>query len=125
MSRGKRGRTPTWRPVTVPEAAPQEQPRRAKRSRPDRPGEPEARDSRIRQAARRARYAKHTLVLASALAFAAALMLARGSYAGHAKHSLRPLSAPPRFVAIVRTNRLQAGVVAPAEAPPGAETSVS
>jgi hypothetical protein len=59
------------------------------------------------------------------LGFAAAFGFARVSYAGHSKTPLRPLSAPPRYVEIVRQNLLQAGVVAPTQAPPGAATSTS
>jgi hypothetical protein len=47
------------------------------------------------------------------------------SYAGHSKRPLHALAAPAGFVRIVRRNLLQAGIVAPAQAPPGASTSVS
>jgi len=50
---------------------------------------------------------------------------ARMSFPGHTKAPAKPLDAPPRFVKIVRRNLLQAGIVAPAQAPPGATTSVS
>jgi hypothetical protein len=59
------------------------------------------------------------------LVFGAAMLFARASYAGHPKRPPRPLAAPPRFVHVVRENLLQAGIVAPAQAPPGAATSVS
>jgi hypothetical protein len=59
------------------------------------------------------------------LVFGAAMLFARTSYAGHPKHPPRPLAAPPRFVKVVRENLLQAGIVAPAEAPADAATSVS
>jgi len=53
------------------------------------------------------------------------MVLARVSYAGHPKKPARPLAAPPRFVKIVRENLLQAGMVAPTQAPPDANTSSS
>jgi hypothetical protein len=53
------------------------------------------------------------------------MAFSRHSYAGHPKHPASALSAPPRFVSIVRHNLLQAGIVAPAQAPPGAKTAVS
>ena len=52
--------------------------------------------------------------------FAAAVAFSRVSYAGHSKKPLRPLAAVPRYVQIVRQNLLQAGIGAPAQAPPGA-----
>jgi hypothetical protein len=57
--------------------------------------------------------------------FAAAFGFSRLAYAGHAKKPLRPLAPPPRYVEIVRQNLLQAGIVAPAQAPPGAATASS
>ena len=59
------------------------------------------------------------------LGFGVAMALARVSYAGHPKKPARPLAAPPRFVKIVRQNLLQAGMVAPAQAPPDANTASS
>jgi hypothetical protein len=53
------------------------------------------------------------------------MVFARHSYAGHPKQPATALAASPRFVGIVRRNLLQAGVVAPAQAPPGATTAVS
>jgi hypothetical protein len=53
------------------------------------------------------------------------MVFARDSYAGHPKQPASALAASPRFVRIVRRNLLQAGVVAPAQAPPGAATAVS
>jgi hypothetical protein len=53
------------------------------------------------------------------------MLLAHGSYSGHARHGLKALSAPPRFVAAVQQDQLQAGILAPASAPAGAATSVS
>jgi hypothetical protein len=61
----------------------------------------------------------------SALVFALAMVFAKATYAGHPKQPPRALAAPPRFVRIVRRNLLEAGIMAPAEAPPDAATSVS
>ena len=69
--------------------------------------------------------AKTALVAAGAAAFVVAIGLSRSSYASHPKHPARPLAAPGRFVGVVRRNLLQAGIVAPAQAPPEAQTSVS
>ena len=69
--------------------------------------------------------AKAVLGTAGALIFGAAMVFARHSYAGHPKRPARALAAPERFVSIVRRDLLQAGVVAPANAPPGATTAVS
>lgn len=59
------------------------------------------------------------------LGFGAALGLSRAYYAGHPKKPLQPLTAPQRYVRIVRQNLLEAGIVAPAQAPPGAATASS
>ena len=59
------------------------------------------------------------------IATVVATVFARHSYAGHPKQPASALAASPRFVRIVRRNLLQAGVVAPAEAPPGAATAAS
>jgi hypothetical protein len=80
---------------------------------------------RLRAARRRATVAKATLGGGGALAFGVALLFARATYAGHPKQLPRPLAAPTRFVRVVRRNLLQAGIVAPAQAPPDAATSVS
>jgi|SRR5581483_10445040 len=86
------------------------------------PGESGSRFAPVR---RRAAQAKVTLAVAAAVAFVAGLAVTRASYAGHSKRPLHALAAPPAFVQIVRKNLLQAGIVAPAQAPPGASTSVS
>ena len=82
-------------------------------------------DSRLEPVHRRALLAKKLFAATGALVFGGAMLLARVSYAGHPKKPPQPLAAPPRFVEIVRQNLLEAGIVAPAEAPPGAGTSVS
>lgn len=83
------------------------------------------RAAELDSARRRAVVAKGVLGAAGACIFAVAAVFARHSYAGHPKQPATALAASPRFVRIVRRNLLQAGVVAPAEAPPGASTAVS
>jgi hypothetical protein len=73
----------------------------------------------------RAKEAKKLIATVAIVGFGAAMVLARVSYGGHPKKPARPLAAPPRFVKIVRENLLQAGMVAPAQAPPDANTSSS
>jgi len=99
-------------------------PVRATGARAD-PGTPSSRREQLQSARRRAVLAKAVLGSAGALVFGAAMAFSRHSYAGHPKHPASALSAPPRFVSIVRHNLLQAGIVAPAQAPPGAKTAVS
>jgi hypothetical protein len=87
--------------------------------------EPASRAADLVSARRRAVVAKGVLATAGACVFAGAMVFARHSYAGHPKQPATALAASPRFVRIVHRNLLQAGVVAPAEAPPGASTAVS
>jgi hypothetical protein len=61
----------------------------------------------------------------SAVVFGWAMGQSRSTFAGHPKQTVRALSPPSQFVDIVRKNLLQAGLLAPANAPPGAATSVS
>jgi hypothetical protein len=68
---------------------------------------------------------KGALATAGTLLFGVAMVFARHSYQGHPKQPASALSADPRFVNIVRRDILQAGLVAPAQAPPGAATAVS
>ncbi len=88
-----------------------------------RPNSPRGRE--LESARGRARVAKAVMATAGALVFGAAMVLARHSYAGHPKQPPSALSADPQFVSIVRRDVLQAGIVAPAQAPPGAATAVS
>jgi len=81
--------------------------------------------SRIAAARSRAETAKVVLAGGGAVAFVLAMGLARSSVSGHAKPTLQSLSAPPRFLAVVKSDQLRAGILGPAEAPPGAATSVS
>ena len=41
------------------------------------------------------------------------------------KQKLQPLGAPKHFTDVVRQNLLEAGIMAPAQAPPGAATALS
>jgi hypothetical protein len=88
------------------------------------PGPPPSKP-RIAAAHRRATLAKAGTVCLAIVGFGAAFAFSRVTYAGHSKKPLHPLAAPPRYVRIVRQNLLQAGIVAPAQAPPGAATSSS
>ncbi len=86
---------------------------------------PRTQDPRIQAAWRRAGIAKRALAVLGVMVFGSAMALARLTFAGHPKQAVRPLSAPPQFVDTVRQNLLQAGLAAPAKAPPGAATGVS
>ena len=79
-----------------------------------------------RAAARgRAVRAKTGITFGSAVAFGAALLLAKSFYASHEKHRALPLAAPSSFVSTVRESQLHAGSIAPAQQPPQIETSQS
>ena len=101
--------------------------RRVAKGRTTQPRTPSSspRGEELASAARRAVAAKRLLAASGACIFAAAMVMARSSYAGHPKRPATALAASPRFVSVVRRNLLQAGVVAPAQAPPGATTAVS
>lgn len=83
------------------------------------------RAAELQSARYRANGAKAGLVSLGAVAFVIAMVFAQRSYSGHAKEPTTALEAPPRFVEIVKRDLLQAGVVGPAQAPPGAATAVS
>jgi hypothetical protein len=53
------------------------------------------------------------------------MALARVTYAGHSKHGTGSLSMPQPLYQALRQNLLQAGVLAPATAPPDASTNSS
>jgi hypothetical protein len=76
-------------------------------------------------ARQRARVAKTALATLAAFTFSGGIELVRANVPSHHKRKLQPLAAPTRFTAIVRRDLLAAGIMAPAEAPPGAETAVS
>ena len=84
-----------------------------------------SRAEELTAARRRAGAAKGLFGVAAVLVFGAAAVFAKHSYPGHPKGPSAPLGAPRNFVEVVRQNLLQSGVVAPAQAPPGASTSVS
>jgi hypothetical protein len=81
--------------------------------------------SRIVAVRRRALGAKVGLAVAGLAFFGLGMTLAKGNVAGHSRRPLRPLDAPPRFQAIVRQDALAGGLLAPAQAAPGAATSQS
>lgn len=83
------------------------------------------RAAELQGARRRALGAKAGLAALGAAVFGAAMVFAQHSYAGHAKEPVSALEAPQRFIRVVKQDLLQAGVVAPAQAPPGAATAVS
>jgi hypothetical protein len=84
-----------------------------------------ARSAEIASAKQRAVATKVAITACGTVVFAAAMVLARHSFAGHPKAPTTALGASPKFLSIVRKNLLAAGVVAPAQAPPGAATAVS
>ncbi len=45
--------------------------------------------------------------------------LARAQFPGHHKRGVTTLSPPASFVDVVQRDQLEAGILAPAEAPPG------
>lgn len=81
--------------------------------------------SRLASARRRAQLAKLGVGVAAAAVFGASMALARITYAGHTKTPVRPLAIPQPLYQVVRRNLLQAGILAPATAPPDATTSTS
>ncbi len=80
---------------------------------------------RLAPVRRRVTLAKASLGATGALVFGIGMVLSRAYYSGHSKQAPRALSPPADFVSIVRANQLEAGIIAPAEAPLGAGTSVS
>jgi hypothetical protein len=80
---------------------------------------------RVEAARRRARVAKAAVATVGAVSFAVWVALARTTYAGHTKHPVQPLAIPQPLYEVVRQNLLQAGILAPATAPPDAATSSS
>jgi hypothetical protein len=80
---------------------------------------------RVGAAWRRTRLAKTWIATIGALGFALWMGLARVTYAGHAKHEVHPLAIPQPLYEVVRRSLLQAGILAPATAPPDATTSTS
>lgn len=89
------------------------------------PSDASAGQSRIRAARRRAQAAKLGLAMAGVAVFGVGMTLARGNVAGHSRSPLRPLAAPRQFQDVIRQNALAGGLLAPAQASPGAVTSQS
>jgi len=81
--------------------------------------------SRHAAARHRARLAKASIAAVAAVTFLGGIGLVRANVSSHHRRKLRPLAAPKRFTAIVQQDLLAAGIMAPAEAPPGAETALS
>jgi hypothetical protein len=98
---------------------------KGRRAQPARARKPSPRAEELEEARQRAAVAKTALAASGAFIFAVGMMFARHSYAGHTKQPATALAASPVFVDIVKQNLLQAGVLAPAQAPPGASTAVS
>jgi hypothetical protein len=74
---------------------------------------------RLEPARRRVHRARIALLGGGIVVFGATMALARAQYPGHHKHGVTSLSPPGAFVEVVRRNQLEAGILAPAEAPPG------
>lgn len=81
--------------------------------------------ARMASARRRAHRAKVALTAAGLGCFALGMTLVQGNVSGHTRRQARPLAAPKRFQKAVRRDALDGGLLAPAQAPPGATTSVS
>jgi hypothetical protein len=97
-----------------------------RRSTPPKPKEDAAERARqLAAAKRRAIAAKSLATAVAAILFGVGMSAARAAYAGHSKEPTTPLAAPPRYVKVVQRNLLQAGVVGPAQAPPGAASAAS
>ena len=81
-----------------------------------------SRREELESARRRAVAAKGAFAAAGACVFAAAMVLSRHSYAGHPEQPTTALAASPASsTSSVGTS--EAGIAAPAQAPPGAETA--
>lgn len=86
---------------------------------------PDAESSRLAPARRRAHAAKLGIGAVALVSVGGSMALARVTYAGHTKHPVRALSIPQPLYRVVRQNLLQAGILAPAIAPPDIATSTS
>jgi len=115
VSRSKRARAKERKlsaATRAPESAPAEAPR-------------ETESSRIAPARRRANTAKIGIGAAAVISVGASMGLARVTYEGHTKRPVQTLSIPQPLYVVVRKNLLQAGIMAPATAPPDVTTSTS
>src|SRR5689334_3920209 len=81
--------------------------------------------SRLAPARRRAQLAKIGVAAVALASAGVSMALARITYAGHAKHPVQDLAIPQPLYRVVRQNLLQAGIMAPATAPPDIATSSS
>ena len=81
--------------------------------------------TRLGSARRRAQTAKLGIGAVALVCVGAGMGLSRVTYAGHAKRPARALSIPQPLYRVVRQNLLQAGILAPATAPPDVATSTS
>lgn len=81
--------------------------------------------SRLAPVRRRVRVVKTAVAAGGIALFAAAGALARVHFAGHQKQGLTSLAPPASLVEVVRRDQLEAGILAPAEAPPGLESAPS
>ena len=75
-------------------------------------------DGRRQAGRQRARAAKTVLAAAAVAVFGAGVLLTRSTASGHVKRPAQALAAPGGFVRSVRRNALQAGQIAPPQAPP-------
>jgi len=115
MSRSKRGRAKARKKRAA--ASP---PVGAQPTRDQEPG-----PSRLAPVRRRVRAAKLGVGAAAVVTAAGSMGLARVTYEGHSKHAVKALAIPQPLYEVVRRNLLQAGILAPATAPPDASTSTS
>lgn len=74
---------------------------------------------------RRVVLAKAGFAVGAAVVFGTALALARAHNPGHSKQRLRPLSASRSYLAAVRKNIGDAGIIQPALSSPTAATNLS
>ena len=81
--------------------------------------------TRLEPVRRRMRLARVVLAGGAALLFGASAALARTHFPGHHKQGVTPLAPPADLLEVVRRDQLQAGILAPAAAPPGAESAPS
>lgn len=84
-----------------------------------------AEEGRHAAARHRAYLAKSALAGVAAITFLGGMGLARMHFPSHRKAKLKSLAAPKRFTNVVQRDLLAAGIMAPAEAPAGAATSLS
>lgn len=84
-----------------------------------------AEESRHAAAWHRAHLAKAGLAGVAAITFLGGIGLVRLHFPSHRKAKLQSLAAPKRFTDVVQRDLLAAGIMAPAQAPPGAATALS